>query len=354
MTQQTARTSTLLIGTYTHDADEAPTGSSGILSSVLSGSSLSHPKTAAAIRNPSWLTSTDDGRRVYAVSETSNGELAAYARNLDTGELTSLGSVTSAGSDPAHLELDVSGRFLLAANYSSGSITVHALQDDGSIGPMTDKVTHAGSSIRARQTSAHPHQIALDPGSHRFYVPDLGMDAILVYALDENGGLRHVPDARIDTQRGAGPRHLLFHPNGEHLLVLNELSSTVRLYRRNSRGFSFRCDMTTLPYGFTGENTASALRLTSDGRHVLASNRGHNSIAVIELNTDLDRMRQVRVHPSLGTTPRDFTLSPDGHTVVVAHQHSNEIVTFSFDALNGAFEAVDSIPLPSPVCLRFV
>jgi beta-glucosidase len=178
MTHHGAEVWALLIGTYTRGADGSPTRSHGIYSATVSTSTVSAVRSVASIENPSWLTSTEDGRLVY------------------------------------------------------------------------------------------------DPPTHHLFVPELGMDAILVYALDDTGRLRPVPHARITTQPGAGPRHLTFHPDGIHLLVLNELSNAVTLHGRNDSGsFSVRSEVSTLPSGFVGENTASALRLSADGTRVLASNR---------------------------------------------------------------------------------
>ena len=140
----------LLIGTYTHKLPHVDGHAAGILSAQFDGKSMSASSVEAEIENPSWITSTADGRFVYAVIESvmfegeRSGGVAAYARDPETGHLELLNKASSAGSEPAHVELDPSERFLLVANYGGGSISVFNLEKDGSIGKMVEHVQHTG------------------------------------------------------------------------------------------------------------------------------------------------------------------------------------------------------------------
>jgi 6-phosphogluconolactonase len=281
---------------------------------------------------------------LYAVIETvefdgrPGGGVAAYARDPKTGHLTLLNTAQSAGIEPAHLELDPPERFLLVANYRTGSIAVFLRKGDGSLGEMVEHVQHAGSSVHAiRQTGPHAHQILFDPVTGDLLIPDLGLDAVLVYRL-KDGALVERPEARITTAPGAGPRHLAFHPDGKHLFLLNELDSTLVVLRRDGDGL----------------NQTSAVRVSKSGNYVLASNRGFDSIAVLAFDASTSSVKLKLVEPSLGRQPRDFIQTPDGQHIVVGNQDSDTVVVFAFDESAPSLKFVSQTDVPTPVCLRFV
>jgi 6-phosphogluconolactonase len=352
---------TLLIGTYTEKLPHVDGHAAGILQAQYDDGAVSANVVLAEVRNPSWLTTTPDGRFLYAVVETKEfegqegGGVAAYSRDTSSGALTLLNMASSAGTEPAHLELDPSGRYLLVANYRTGSIAVFALAPDGSLGAMVDHVQHSGSSAHAiRQTGPHAHQVLFDPVTGFALVPDLGLDAVLFYELDDAGQLTEHVDARLAQVPGAGPRHLAFHPDGDHLFLLNELDSTLVVYRRTANGFAQVDLKSTLPADFDGHNQTSEVRVSASGALVFASNRGLDSIAVFAFDPAAGTVELKLVEPSLGLEPRDFIQSPDGGHLVVANQDSDNIVTFALDETVPSLTHVSTVDAATPVCVRFV
>jgi 6-phosphogluconolactonase len=158
----------LIIGTYTEDLPHLEGRSEGMTGVTYDDDgSLGSVTVLAKVRNSSWVVASADGRFVYTVSETVDfegkpgGGVSAFARDLATGSLTPLNTASSAGVEPAHAAIDPSGRFLLVANYRSGSVAVFALGADGSIGELVDLMQDEGSSVHPkRQTGPHAHQIA--------------------------------------------------------------------------------------------------------------------------------------------------------------------------------------------------
>jgi 6-phosphogluconolactonase len=283
------------------------------------------------------------------------GGLTAYARDPGSGELTLLNTRPSAGVEPAHLEVDPSGRFLLVGNYRSGSVAVFALEADGSLGAMVDHVQHSGSSINpVRQTGPHAHMIMFDPVTGEVLVPDLGLDAVFSYSLSDEGKLTGHPDRRIGTAPGAGPRHLAFHPGRAHLFLVNELDNTVVTLRRTDEGWKATDVASTLQAGFGGHSQASAIRVSPSGHSVLVSNRGEDSdtIARFRFHPDNDALELVSLTPSGGREPREFIFSPDGRFVIVADQDSDTLVVMEFSEDEPGLQQISSAPVPTPVCLR--
>lgn len=351
----------LLIGTYTEKLPHVDGHATGILNASYDGAGLTGLTVPAGLRNPSWLTATADGRYLYAVAETvefegqPGGGVAAFARDPATGALTLLNTVSSAGAEPAHLDLDPSERFVLVANYRTGSVSVFAREADGRLGAMADHVQHQGSSAHPiRQTGPHAHQILFDPVTGELLVPDLGLDAVLVYRLGDDGTLTERPEARINCEPGAGPRHLAFHPDGRHLFLLNELDSTLVVLRRYGERFVRTNLASTRPAGSEGHNQTSAVRVPASGKFVLAANRGDDSIAVFAFDAEAATVALRLAEPSRGREPRDFVQTPDGDHILVGNQDSDTIAAFAFDEAVPSLTFVSTAEVPTPVCLRFL
>ena len=308
--------------------------------------------------NTSWITATADGRFLYAVTETAEGSVTAYARDPGTSAVTPLNTVSSGGAEPAHLEIDPSGRFVAVANYGAGSVSVFAREPDGRLGEMTCHVQHTGASGHPdRQTSPHPHQILFDPVTGDLLVPDLGIDAVLVYRLGPGGALTERVDARIAGAPGAGPRHAAFHPGGQHLFLVNELDSTLTVLRRDGDRFVATETVPTVPDTYAGDNYPSAVRVSGSGRSVLVANRGHDSIAVF--GVDLFGVAAGTValrftEPVRGLGPRDIVFTPDGGHLLVANTGSDTVAVFAFAEEPATLAFVAAAGVESPACLRLL
>lgn len=350
----------LVIGTYApkEPADGRP---SGILAASCDETGVTGLTAVAGLPNPSWVTATADGCHLYAVAETTEfagrpgGGVAAFARDCATAVFTPLNTVSSGGAEPAHLELDPSERFVVVANYGAGSVSVFARETGGRLGAMTGHVQHHGSSADpVRQRGPHPHQICFDPVTGDVLVPDLGLDVVFCYRLGEDGTLTDRPASRITGSPGAGPRHLAFHPGGQHVFVVNELDSTLVVWSRSGDRFVLADVVSTVPDGLTGENYPSAVRVSASGRSVLVANRGHDSIAMFAFDPTDGKLAPTLVTPCGGRWPRDLVLTPDGAGLLVASQGSDTVTLFDFDEERPHLRFVSATLIPVPACLRFM
>ena len=153
-------------------------------------------------------------------------------------------------------------------------VAVFALEDDGRLGAMTGHIQHEGTSSHpVRQSGPHAHMVVFDPRTGELLVPDLGIDAVLVYTLTEAGELVRQRGRSVPVAPGAGPRHLVFSPDGDRLFVVNELDNTLVALRRAEDGFVPTSTVSTLPEGFRAHSQAAAVRVSPSGRWVLVSNR---------------------------------------------------------------------------------
>ncbi len=317
---------------------------------------------AAELTNPSFLVFHPQRPLLYAVGESNQfaggktGALSALAIDAKTGRLRLLNQKSSAGAGPCHLAVDRTGKFLLAANYSSGSVACMALEEDGRLGARTAFFQHAGSSVnRQRQEGPHAHGVTLDAANRFAFVPDLGLDKILVYRFDAATGKMtpHCPAWAVSAP-GAGPRHVAFHPNGRFAYVINELDNSVAVFRYDAAGGSLQPLQTvsTLPKDFHGVNTAAEIAVHPTGKFLYGSNRGHDSIVVFAIDAQSGKLRYVAHQSTQGKTPRNFALDPSGRYLLAANQDSDNIVVFAVDPHSGQLHASGGrVSVPSPVCI---
>jgi len=320
---------------------------------------------AAETPNPSFLALHPNGKFVYAVSEVAEtdgkkgGAVSAFAIDRATGRLNFLNRVSSGGAGPCHVNVDKSGRALLVANYGGGSVGALPIRADGRLGEAGAVIQHAGSSVNPkRQQAPHAHSVNLSPDNRFVIAADLGLDKLMVYRLDAATAALtpHVPP-HAALKPGAGPRHFTFHPNGRYAYAINELHSTVSVFRYDAQrgAFDEAQTVTTLPEGFSGESYTAEVLVHPNGRFLYGSNRGHDSIAVFAIDQTNGTLSPVEHRPTEGKWPRNFNLDPAGAFLFAANQNSDSVVVFRVDQKTGRLTPTgQKLEVGSPVCVKFV
>ena len=233
------------------------------------------------------------------------------------------------GAVPCHLALSPDGSFLYTANYSSASLTELPLKSGI---PQAGKVIpHRGRGAGKRQEKAHPHFVGFDPAGKNLHAVDLGLDQVKIYPWHAGRGIdtKAVEIIRLH----AGARHLVFSPDGNTIYVANELDSTVSSFVR--RGGKWEAAQTIRSLNGVPEtrNYPGAIRITKDGRFLFVSNRGHNSIALIETGKN-GAMKLLETADCNGDFPRDIALSPDETEIIAANEKSGTVTFLMFDREN--------------------
>lgn len=320
---------------------------------------------AAEIRNPSFLALHPSKEFLYAVTETNEqngragGGVSAFSIRRDSGDLQLLNTESTRGGGPCHVLVDASGRCLLVANYGGGSIVSFTLSPEGRLSPAVSFHQHSGSSVHpTRQRGPHAHGAYPDPESRFALVPDLGLDRIVLYRLEAHTGRlsAHEPSSAA-MPPGAGPRHLAFNPAGTHVYVVNELDSTVSVLRWDSSSGTLTPlqQITTLPPGFEAQNTTAEIAVHPNGRFLFASNRGHDSIAVFQIDAETGQLNALGHRGTQGRTPRHFALDPTGQWLIAANQDSDNIVVMRVDRATGQLgDPRPPVPTPKPSCILLV
>jgi len=354
---QAAASRLVYIGTYTSGRSEGIY----VCRLDLSSGELRRIDVAKGVVNPSFLTIDRRGRSLYAVNEVNefekkvSGAVSAFSIDQKTGALKSLNQQPSAGAGPCHLTLDATGNFLLVANYDAGSIAVLPVRQGSLLAPVA-MVQHQGSGFDpARQQAPHAHGVVLDSANRYLFVPDLGLDKIMIYRFDSRSGqlaANSEPSAKL--KPGAGPRHFTFHPSGSWGYVINELDSTITAFKYDRASGILREVQTvsTLPADFSGKNSCAEIEVAPSGRFVYGSNRGHDSIVVFSIDQQSGRLNLVQHVSTQGRTPRNFAIDPAGGFLLAANQNSDSVVTFRIDRKSGKLSPTGhAAEIPTPVCV---
>jgi len=295
---------------------------------------------------PSYLAFSPGREFLYSVDNTVQdpveGDMSVAAfRVVRSGQgLEFLNRQSSRGTGPCHVHCSSDGRYLFTANYNSGNQAVFPLGEGGEILPASDVVRNQGSGpVRGRQEGPHAHYVTLDPGEKFLLSADLGTDRVLIYRFDGATG-KLVPNPAmgfLELPPGSGPRHLVFHPTGNFVFVVNELNATVTSCRYDQSSGTLEIVNTgsTVPDNHGGAAYPAAIRIHPEGKFLYASTRGDpSSISVFTIAPD-GRISRVQVMGDVPYWPRDFHIGPAGDFLVAAGERSDQIRLYLVDRENG-------------------
>ncbi len=349
-----AQTFYLYIGTYTRGTSE------GIYIYRFNSKTgdLTPVSVAKDFTNPSFLSISSDHRFLYALGGTKGDSVRAFAIDQSSHHLRFLNAQSIApGYGAAHLQVDVTGKWLITGNYGSGGITVLPVLKDGSIAAAIQNIQLQGKSIDSiRQTQPHVHSINLSPDNKYVFVPDLGTDKIMIYTLNQQTGeLDAAKQPYAPVTPGSGPRHFTFHPNGKVAYVIQEMYSTITAFRYKKGTLTAFQTVQTLPADYTGRKWSSDIHISPDGKFLYGSNRAHESLVIFRINQKNGSLTLAGHESVRGKTPRNFVIDPTGNFILVANQDSNNITVFKRDKQTGRLTYTGKeISVSQAVCLQFL
>ena len=324
---------------------------------------LSEATLAAEAEGPGFLAMHPDGDRLYAVgSLQGKPSVIAYAIEGQGGEqsLKLINSLEIGDGGAAHVSVDPTGRTLLTAQYGGGSVGVFSLADDGSLKERTQLIEHSGGAgvVGNRQDAPHPHWTGFSPDNRFAFVPDLGLDKVMIYRMDAAQS-KLTPHGHGEVPAGGGPRHMKFHTNGKWIYVLNELELSVTVFDYDAQAGTMTAKQTVRAVskkGVAKEQTASAseIRVHPNGQFVYSANRGHDTITAFAVDQDNGELTVIEREHVRGATPRNFNLTRSGRWLVAAGQDSNTLASFAIDDSTGELTYNRSIVnAPAPICVLF-
>ncbi|MFY0626715.1 MAG: lactonase family protein [Reichenbachiella sp.] len=256
------------------------------------------------------------------------------------------------GGLPCHLTNIKESELLTVACYQTGNVIAFPLIN-GLPERERQNIKHIGSSLnKTRQEGPHAHMTFFNDYDGKLYVPDLGLDQVIVYDISDLSQLSF--RYGINIPKGNGPRHITFHPTNEFAFVMNELTGSVSLLKNNNGKFEWISEHETLPKDHTTVPSASAIKISNDGQFIYCGNRSNHVISILQFDHQSESMHIIDHQSSYGETPRDFTLSPSGKWMIVANQDSDNVIVFKVDIETGLLQKFSIHEnLKSIVCLTF-
>ncbi len=348
----------LIVGTYTGGKSE------GVYvykfnSNDGSSREISHVKTS----NPSFVAISPDQKYVYAVHEDAanngkGGEISAFSFDKKIATLTYINEEPTEGDHPCYVEVDKTGKWVIAANYTSGSLSVLPIKKDGGVGKAETTIKHEGSSVnKERQDRPHVHCTLLSADNKFLFVPDLGIDKVMIYSFDaKTGKLAPAKKPFFKSADGSGPRHFTFHPNNKYAYLVEELSGTVEAFQYSNGTLKNIQRISTMPDGDTSFAGSADIHVSPDGKFLYASNRANaNTIAIFKINPQTGKLSFVAHQSTMGQTPRNFNFDPSGNFLLIGNQNSDQIVILKRDKVTGLLtDTGKRIDVGKPVCLRWI
>jgi len=314
----------------------------------------------AEIGVPGFLAIHPNSSVLYAVGKVAGIDVVAAYQLDSKGDLTLLDKEAIGDGPGTHVSVHPSGRFLLTAQYGGGSVALFPLDSTGRLDAPKLYRHHGGSLVvPSRQEKPHPHWCGFAPCGKFALIPDLGLDAVVVYRIDpEIPSL--VEHGRIIAPPGSGPRHMRFSADGRFIYLLNELSLTVSVFAWDPEGGTGTLVSSTDALSLEVKakevtNSAAEILVHPNGRFVYSSNRGHDSVTVYRADPKTGELTAIEVEPIRGAIPRNINLDPTGGWLLAAGADSNTVAVFGIDAVSGElkFQPKGVIQVPGPICILF-
>jgi 6-phosphogluconolactonase len=313
------------------------------------------------IQSPFFIAVSPDRKFLYSIDEFGSKDnfVTAFAIEGRGGDLRALNRQNTKGTASCYLDVDATGKTVLVANYSSGSVAALPVKADGSLGGAASFFQHSGSSVdQSRQKGPNAHCFVISPDGKHALAADLGIDKIMIYSLDAVTAKLTPNEAQpfVKLAPGSGPRHLTFHPNGKRVYVINELANTVTFFDWKSETGTLTEQQTisTVPSDFTGKSYTADLKITPDGKFLYGTNRGHDSLASYRIADD-GKLSLIGIQPSGGKGPQNLLITPDGRWLLCANMPGNNVIVFQINSASGAIKAHgDPVEVPMASCIRWM
>ena len=315
---------------------------------------------SAKTPNPSYLAVAPNQKFVYAVSETQRGNFSGKVRSFSfdkkTGKLNFINEQSSVGDNPCYIIVDKTGKWIVVANYTSGTLAVLPIKSDGSLGEAVSSSQHTGHGTNLqRQEGPHVHSTVLSPDNKFLFVQDLGIDKIIIYSFNDKTGAIARKDS-VKLKDGSGPRHFIFHPNGKWAYLVQEMGGTVTAFNYASGKLHGTQTISALPANFNKFFTSADVHISNDGKFLYATTRDSaNIITVFKIDQKTGKLSVVGTQSVMGKTPRNFNFDPGGDYLLVANQNSDNVVIFKINHQTGMLtDTGNRIDVGNPVCIKWI
>jgi len=315
----------------------------------------------AEVDSPSYFAFSRDGKYLFAVLE--NDEIPSsvnvFSYNNGKEALHQIDSILSGDDGACYITIDKDGKRVLTANYGGGSISVFDIDENGQFYKMSQLIVFEGHGIHPdRQTKPHIHCVEFSPDGRYLFAADLGTDKIYQMEIDyecikcKEEFVLHKDTKSIKVPDGSGPRHILFHPSGKYLYLINELSDTIIVFAYNDGELS---QIQEIPIVTNGAGGSADIVITPDGQYLYASVRlKDDGVAIFKINPSDGLLHKIG-YQLTGIHPRNLRITPNGKYLLAACRDSGCIEVYQISKEDGLLENIHKdISMVEPACLKFI
>ncbi|MFW2007036.1 lactonase family protein [Acinetobacter baumannii] len=356
-----------LVGTWTSIPDaplvqKPEKASEGLYQLQVNADGTLTPVKVLQMKSPSWVVKSKDGRFAYTTNEENEG--AVTALSVQNGKVEVLNTVNSHGGHPTHASISLDGKFLFVSNYSAfdkgrGGVAVLPILPNGHLGEMVQNIVFAEGSghVKGRQDSGHALSTTFSPDGKYLYASDLGNDKVYAFRYNPSKPQPLEADKSRDVsfKHGSGPRHMVFSPNGKQAYITAEMRSEIVTFNVQDGHLKKVAELKLVHEDKTPEfKSASGIILSSNGKYVIAANRGaDNKLLVFKIQQN-GLLGQPQVYKANGIEPRAFSFDESGKYLYVTNVYSNNISLFRFDTKNGSLKPLgDAAKISTPTDIKF-
>lgn len=286
-------------------------------------------KDRVEITNSSYLTISHNRKWLYSITDFG---VEAYAIQPDGG-LKQINVASINGMRGHHLSTDYEDKFLFVAGWHDGKITVLRVNEDGSVGEITDEVFHRGlGSIAERNFRPHVSCVKMTRDNHYLCAADMGLDHTKIYRLDHNTGKLNLADV-VRSEVESSPSRLKFNKDGTYMYIIHELKKIIDVYtykeENNNPFFEKIQSITTINNYHAMGTAAGALNFSEDYNYLVGSNAGDNSVVVYSIEKETGLLTKLFCLPVSGQYPKDAAMFPDNRHLVALNHESNTMTFFN-------------------------
>ena len=306
-------------------------------------------KDEVKITNSSYLSISHNGKHLYAITDLG---VDSYDIKPD-GLLVNTGTASINGMRGCYLSTDYEDKYLFVAGYHDAKVTVLRLNEDGSVGAITDEVFSAGlGNVIERMFLPHITCTKMTRDNKYLCAVDNGMDQVKVYAFDSKTGKLKFKDM-IHCDQHSAPRYIKFHKSGKFAYISHEMSCNIDIYSyTNDKGipdFEKIGSVSTINDEYkTSGSISCAMKFSPDHKLLMCSVAGANSVAIYKIDDKTGLLDKRLCLPVSGDYPKDVAFFPDSKHIVSLNHESNTMSFFKLNlkdntiVLNGPFVKVPS------------
>jgi 6-phosphogluconolactonase len=305
---------------------------------------------------PAHIWIAPNGKTLYAVNWETQGGVSAFRIDPKTGALTFLNKTSSHGAQPNQVVVDPSGKVAVTVNYTNGSLAAYKLEPDGKLGEAFYVDQHTGKPLSPKQPGPKQHGIQFSKDNKFMYIADLGLDRVYSYHFDAAvPSFTPCETPYVQTHAGAGPRRIQMSPDGKFLYVDHETDSEVSVYTIDGCALKEIQVIGTVPDDAKAKNSTAELVISADGRNLYVGNRGHDTVAVFDIDRKTGMLTRAENVPSGGRTPRNVRIDPTGRWFFAANENGGNVTEFKIDKATGHLTQTGvTVPINTPGGMYFL